>query len=171
MRYPKIFVATWCVLALTSITSPAFAMGRGPSTPEERTRVVQLTKSSEANLMHGLSDQDLSWFLKFIQEVPDLAFNAGPVGAWCVTSVKTRLAPLVVFHFMLAAVAFQIEHPDKAQDSEAVDLAALNSFLLAYQNLVKASPEFRAEKVDKVVAKRDMGTLPEFVRQLRAKAK
>jgi hypothetical protein len=72
---------------------------------------------------------------------------------------------------MLAAVAFQIEHPDKAQDPEAVDQAALESFLRAYQNLVKTSPDARSAELDRAVAMRDQGTLAPFVRQLRAKKK
>lgn len=158
-------------LMLVSFAPVASAKGRGPSTPGERVRVLQLTKASEANLTSGLSDQDRTWFLTFIQEVPDLTFSAGPVGAWCVKSVKMSQAAAVVFHFMLAAVAFQIEHPDKAQDAEAVDQAALESFLRAYQNLAKASPDAHSAELDRAVAMRDQGTLALFVRQLRAKKK
>ena len=171
MSFLKSVLGLLFALMLVSLGPAVFAKGRGPSTQGERVRVLQLTKVSEANLTSGLSDQDRTWFLTFIQEVPDLTFSAGPVGAWCVKSVKMSQAAAVVFHFMLAAVAFQIEHPDKAQDAEAVDQAALESFLRAYQNLVKASPDARSAELDRAVAMRDQGTLPAFVGQLRAKKK
>ena len=171
MPFSKRILTLLFALVIVSLGPAVFAKGRGPSTSEERVRVLQLTKASEANLTSGLSDQDRTWFLTFIQEVPDLTFAAGPVGAWCVTLVKMSQAAAVVFHFMLAAVAFQIEHPDKAQDAEAVDQAALESFLRAYQNRVKASPEARSAELDRAVALRDHGTLAAFVRQLRARKK
>lgn len=171
MSFSKSILSLLFALVLVSLGPAASAKGRGPSTPEERARALQLTKASEANLMNGLSDQDRSWFFTFLQEVPDLTFNAGPVGAWCVKSVKMSQAPAVVFHVMLAAVAFQIEHPDRAQDAEAADQATLESFLRAYQNLVKASPEARSAELDRAVSLRDQGTLTTFVRELRAKRK
>lgn len=171
MVFTKRLLGLLLALMLVGLGPAASAKGRGPSTPEERARVLHLTKASEANLASGLSDPDRTWFLTFIQEVPDLTFAAGPVGAWCVKSVRMSLAPAVVFHVMLAAVAFQIEHPDRAQDAEATDQAALESFLRAYQNLVKASPEARSAELDHAVTLRDQGTLAAFVRQLRTKKK
>lgn len=171
LPFPKRLLGLLVALMVVSLGPTASAKGRGPSTPEERARVLHLTTASEANLPSGLSDQDRTWFLAFIQEVPDLTFSAGPVGAWCVKSVKMSQAAAVVFHFMLAAVAFQIEHPDKAQDAEAVDQAALESCLRAYQNLVKASPDARSTELDRAAALRDQGALAAFVRQLRAKKK
>lgn len=171
MSFSKRLLRLLFALMLVSLGPTASAKGRGPSTPEERARVLQLTKASEANLMNGLSDQDRTWFSAFIQEVPDLTFAAGPVGAWCVKSVKLSQAPATVFHFMLAAVAFQIERPDRAQDAEGVDQAALESFLRAYQNLTRASPDARSAELDRAVSIRDQGTLATFVRGLRAKKK
>jgi len=171
VSFPKSLLSLLLVPVLVSLGPAASAKGRGPSTPEERARVLHLTKASEANLMGGLSDQDRTWFFTFLQEVPDLTFAAGPVGAWCVKSAKMSQAPAVVFHFMLAAVAFQIEHPDRAQDAEATDQAALESLLRAYQNLVKAWPDAHAAELDRAVALRDQGALTTFVRQLRARKK
>lgn len=154
---------------LLGAVNPVWAKGRGPSTSEERARVLQLAKASERDLMGGLSDQDRAWFLKFIQEVPDLTFNPGPIGAWCLKSVKMKQVPPTLFQFMVGAVAFQIQNPTKAQDQEAVDLAALEGVLRAYQNLLKNSPEARSAELDKAAAMRDSGTLATFAHELQRK--
>jgi hypothetical protein len=160
------------VLAATLLMGtmiPTWAKGRGPSTLDERARVLRLAKASEADLMGGLSDQDRARFLKFIQEVPDLTFNPGPVGAWCLKSVKMKQVPTTLFQFMVGAVAFQIQNPAKAQDQEAVDQAAVEGVLRAYQNLVKQSPEARTPDLDNAVSLRDKGSLSAFVIQLRTR--
>ncbi|MSP96503.1 MAG: DUF4124 domain-containing protein [Betaproteobacteria bacterium] len=142
---------------------------RGPSTRDERAKIVRLEGALEQNLMNGIADSDRVWFTKLILDVPDIALDLGLVSTWCAEAVRKGQASMVLLQFMLSAAAFQIEDPTNAKDHEAVDLAGLEGVLRAYENLIKNFPSARTEKMDETLKLRAKGELSGFVKKLRAK--
>ena len=67
------------LVALFLIQGVVAAQGRGPSTREERERVLQITKVNELDLLNGSSDLDRIWFIQFISSVPDISIQIGSV--------------------------------------------------------------------------------------------
>jgi carboxypeptidase Q len=153
---------------IISLGTTLEAQGRGPSTTEERAKVLELNKASELDLMTGVSEQDRTWFIRFLSEVPDISLEIGPVALWCSQSMQKEQQSLGLYHFMLSAVTFKIENPTKAKDAEAVDLAGMEGVLRAYKNLVQKSTNARSATIDEAITLQSKDNLLDFVKQLRS---
>jgi carboxypeptidase Q len=153
---------------IISLGTTLEAQARGSSTSEERVKVLELNKASELDLINGVSEQDRTWFIRFMSEVPDISLEIGPVALWCSQSMQKEQQSLSLYHFMLSAVSFKIENPTKAKDAEAADLAGMEGVLRAYQNLVKKSPNTHSAKIDDAITTQSEGKLLDFVKQLRS---
>ncbi len=149
------------VLLLVSV---AFAQqGRGPSTPEERKRVVDLVNKLERDPLNPDLVKEREWAIQWLIDVPDVTVSVctevlGPV-------MKTRYrykSDLFGLH-TLAAASFIIQHPDKANDDVAVNLAATKSVLAAYQAIVTKDPKSRLKELDELKSTRDSGGLEGYV--------
>ena len=101
------------LVALFMITEVLAAQERGPSTREERERVLQMTRSSELDLLNGSSDLDRFWFIQFIASVPDITIRIGSVAMWCTESFlqTEREQAFILYQFMLSAVSAIINNP------------------------------------------------------------
>lgn len=154
------------------LSTPALAEGRGPSTPEERTRVIKMALDAVRDPI-GVAAADESWFEKWIEEIPDIMFGPEATARWCEGAAKGDLRKRLRFQYSISAVAYQIQHniPDprkKAEDTFAVHLAALEGVLNAYEALLPKRPENRSKKMDEALALRAKGELPAFVKSLLA---
>lgn len=161
------------LVALFMITEVLAAQERGPSTREERERVLQMTRSSELDLLNGSSDLDRFWFIQFIASVPDITIRIGSVAMWCTESFlqTEREQAFILYHFMLSAVSAIINNPEISNDPEAVDTAGVEGVIRAYKNLLQADPGRRSSVFDEAVTSQEKGNLREFVKKLREKEK
>ncbi len=156
-------------IALLAAVHPLQAQGRGPSTPEERTRVVQLALASEKDPLTALATEG-RWFDKWLEDVPDILFGPEAPARWCEGAAKGDLRKVLRFQYQLGGVAYQIEHqifePKTQEHRLAIHQAALESVLKAYEALLPKRPENRSEKMDEALALRAKGELPAFVKSL-----
>ena len=157
------------LVALFLIQGVVAAQGRGPSTKEERERVLQITKVNELDLLNGSSDLDRIWFIQFISSVPDISIQIGSVAIWCARSfLKTeREQAFILYHFMLSAVSAIINNPEISNDPEAVDTAGVEGVIRAYKNLLQSDPGHRTAIFDEAVTSQAKGNLRNFVKKLR----
>lgn len=160
-------------LALSgALLMPAFAQAeRGPSTPDERARVIKIAADARKDPL-GVLAANANWFETWITDVPDLTLRPGAVGKWCVKAAKGELRNAVQFQFSASAIAFEIEHnipdPQKLDDVNAVGLAALEGVLAAYETLLAQDPKNRSPKMDEALVSRDKGELAAFVAAIAA---
>ncbi len=156
-------------IALIGAVLPASARDRGPSTPEERERVVKLAAESEKDPLAAMA-RDGRWFEKWIDEIPDIMFGPEAPARWGETNAKGDLRRVFVFQYQLGGVVYQIQHqikePKTLEEKVAVHQAALESVLRAYESLRAKRPENRSEKMDEAIALRDKGEFPAFVKSL-----
>lgn len=155
-----------------AVSSPLLAMGRGPSTPEERARVIKMALDSEKDPI-GVRAAEEAWFEKWIEEIPDIMFGPDQTARWCEGSAKGDLRKVWRFQYSVSAVAYQIQHniPDplrKPEDRFAVHLAAVEGVLKAYETLLPLRPENRSEKMDEALVLRAKSELAPFVKSLLA---
>jgi hypothetical protein len=75
--------------------------------------------------------------------------------------LKCKISPSV----KLASGAFQIENPDKAADTKATDLAAVESVLKTYQAILKQKPDAKAKQLDDLLKKQSQGKLNDALKQ------
>jgi len=151
------------ILALT-LATPAGA--RGPSTPAERRRAVEVTRRLERSPLAPNADADRKWLLKWIVDIPDINVKgcSGPLDA-LVQDDGTRHGKALYAQSMFGMTAFMIENPRKKNDWVAVQTAGVESTLRAYQALVQSDPEARWEELDTLLEARKQGKLRDLVEQ------
>ena len=72
----RAFSSLFLLVSLAATTSTSMAQaGRGPSTEEERTRVVQLALKAEKDPVAVIASPDAKWFQKWADEIPDYSFG------------------------------------------------------------------------------------------------
>jgi hypothetical protein len=174
MVFHRIFRQLCAVLVISSgLAAPAFAQGsRGPSTPEENARVVQLAAASDKDPVAAMTSADGRWFEKWADEVPDYNFGPDNGAFWMMSgAAKGDLKRVLRFHHTLSSAAFQVQHgisdPEKnKEDLQAKTLAGVEGLLRAYESLLAKRPENRSEQLDQAIAIRDKGGLAAFVKAL-----
>ena len=172
MPTPSLLVPTLVALLAAA---PAAAADRGPSTPEERQRILRLAADSDKDPLKAHATEG-RWFAKWMDEVPDLAFGPDLPARWMESALKGDLRRVAVFKYELGGVAYMIQHgisdPRKAPEQRiAIHTAALEGVVRAYAVLRDLKPENRSEKMDEALGHLNQGTFPAFVQGLFGKAK
>lgn len=174
MVFHRIFRQLCAVLLISSgLAAPMLAQAaRGPSTPEENARVVQLAAAADKDPIAAMTSPDGRWFEKWADEVPDYNFGPDNGAFWMMSgAAKGDLKRVLRFHHTVSIAAFQVQHqikdPEKNKDDfEAKTLAGVEGLLRAYESLLAKRPENRSEQLDQAIAIRDKGGLAAFVRAL-----
>lgn len=150
--------------ALLLLSVPALAAARGPSTPAERKKAVELTRKLEKQPLARSSGQDRAWLLEFIVEAPDFEVKSctGPLDVLA-KDEENPYARLLYIQSVFGMASFMFESPKKAGDWAAVQTAGIESTLRAYESLLKADPESRWKELDRLVAARGKGKLRALV--------
>lgn len=144
--------------------SNSFAQRRGPSTPEERRRAVEIATLLENDPLNknaqALSRELLIWLI----EIPDITVTicTGMLGDYA--RIKGDYAGTITTQLSFAETKFVIEHPEQAKDEYQVYLAGVESALKTYQNIKKVKPKVRLEPLEELLLKQQAGELPEFVK-------
>ncbi len=160
------------IILLAACATPALAQqGRGPATPEEKARVAQIAIDAEKDPLTVLAATG-EWFEKWVEDVPDITLKPGPAARWCVEAAKGDMRKVVQFQYGASALAYQIAHkidePKKPEEVSAVDQAAIEGVLRAYEILAAKAEKNRSPKFDEAVARRNKGELAAFIAALPA---
>jgi hypothetical protein len=160
------------IVALMVLLSPAAANAdRGPSTPEERTKAVDLAKSLESDPLGSEAPAARKWLTQWLIAVPDISVN------WCtdlmgpILKTKKNHAEELSIQPLFSAALFVIQTPEKSNDQLAVNVAAVEGTLRAYEVILRAEPTSHLSYMDDLLAKRDKGTLVDHVREVQQKCK
>ena|SRR2546428_487863 len=148
-----------------------FPQKRGPSTPEERKRAVEITTLLE-NDPFNKDEKALSReLLLFLIEVPDISVKicADVLGDY--KKIKGEYAPTITAQLTFAEAKFVIEHSDQANDDYQVYLAGVEGVLRTYQNMKKAKPKVKMEPLEDLLMKQQAGQLGDFVKKSMAGCK
>jgi len=149
----------------------AFAQKRGPSTPEERRRAVEITTLLENDPLNknakALSRELLIWLI----EIPDITVTicTGMLGDYA--QIKGEYKGTITTQLSFAETKFVIEHPEQANDEYQVYLAGVEGVLRTYQNIKKAKPKVRLEPLEQLLMKQQAGELPEFIKNAMVECK
>lgn len=145
---------------------PALAAARGPSTPAERKRAVEVTRRLERAPLAPDADGDRMWLLKWIIDIPDINIRgcSGPLDALAQDD-GSRHGRKLYAQSMFGMASFLIEHPRQKDDWVAVQTAGVESTLRAYQSMVQADPSARWEELDTLLETRRQGKLRDVVEQ------
>jgi len=155
---------------LLLLTAPTLASARGPSTPAERKRAIELTRKLERQPLAHSSIQDRGWLLQFIVEAPDFEVRgcSGPLDVLA-REDDGPYAKLLYVQSVFGMAAFILENPKKTDDWVSVQTAGIESTLKAYESILKADPDARWKELDRLVTARDAKKLRALVEKEMAK--
>ncbi|XLZ69771.1 hypothetical protein ABT364_25095 [Massilia sp. SR12] len=172
MSFPQ-FLQNACtsIAFVIAFAAPA-AAERGPSTPEERARVVAMAEAANRDPLGVMNSTDGRWFMKWADDVPDYSFGPDRGAFWMEsTAAKGDLRRVLRFHHTLSTAAYQVQHQvfdpmkDPAQ-MEAKTMAGIDGLLRAYESLKDKRPENRSEVLDNALTLRDQGKLATLYKSL-----
>ena len=154
---------SWLVLALLSVAFVSQASAQASSTPEERAQWVEIThKLESAPLDENVNKQGES-ALQRVSDVHDIHVGLCPAILSEFNGMKYTYAHTITRQYMLASAAFLIENPDKAADTKATNLAAVESVLKTYQAILQQKPDAKAKALDDLLKKQSQGKLKDSV--------
>jgi hypothetical protein len=152
------------VLALSAILIGQDQPKRGPSTAEERTRFLALTRKLEQTPLDKSLYAEKKWALQWIEDIPDITVTPCPtVLGEDLFSSRYPYASNLLFQVVFGGVAFVIEHPDKKDDQVAQYTAGVESALKAYRGILRADP-VASRALEELLQKQSEGKLAEFVK-------
>ena len=169
----RAFSSLFLLVSLAATTSASMAQaGRGPSTEEERTRVVQLALKAEKDPLAVIASPDAKWFQKWADEIPDYSFGPDRGAFWLMTgAAKGTFKKIMEFQHFISTAAYQVQHgvfdPQKNTEAmEAKTLAGVEGILRTYENMLPKFPDIRSEKMEDAIKHRNEGSLAQFVKAL-----
>lgn len=136
---------------------------RGPSTAEERQQALEYIHGWQADPLGPQARDQFSWVIKWVADVPDVTVHA----CWILdklTKGDKKDSATVFGGQVVAQTEFVIENPGKKDDVFAEYQAGVEGALRVYELLLKANPKDRQPYLDDLIARRDHGTLAQFVK-------
>lgn len=152
-------------LAAPSGAAVANEIERGPSTAAERTRVIQIALDAQNDPLKN-EKRDGAWFRAWVNEVPDLTLNPSPLDGWLKFAPAPAVRAALGFQYLASVMAFQIQHPELADQLLASDQAGLEGVLRAYETLLRTDGLYRSTELDLALEARDQNRLPAFLGML-----
>lgn len=153
------------VLALMCCVSSVYAQKRGPSTPEERKKAVEMATSLEKNPLAKEAKEIRGALLLFLTEVPDISVTLCTNVFGESKDFKGDYQAELMGQTAYSQAKFIIEHPDKAQDEAAVQLAGVEGVLRTWQAIKTLKPKAKFPLLDELLAKQQSLTLEEHVKE------
>lgn len=153
------------VLALLCCVSYVHAQKRGPSTPEERKKAVEMATFLETNPLAKEAKEIRGALLLFLTEVPDISVTLCTSVFGESKDFKGDYQAELMGQTAYSQAKFIIQHPDKAQDEAAVQLAGVEGVLRTWQAIKAAKPKAKFPLLDELLAKQQSLTLEEHVKE------
>ena len=153
------------VLALMCCVSSVYAQKRGPSTPEERKKAVEMATFLEKNPLAKKAKEIRGALLLFLTEVPDISVTLCTNVFGESKDFKGDYQAELMGQTAYSQAKFIIEHPDKAQDEAAVQLAGVEGVLRTWQAIKTLKPKAKFPLLDELLAKQQSLTLEEHVKE------
>jgi carboxypeptidase Q len=141
------------------------APAQGTSTPEERAQWVEITHKLENSPLDASIDKEGESVLKQVSDAHDIHVPLCPVILSEFNGMKYAYAHTITRQYMLASATFLIENPDKAADTKAANLAAVESVLKTYQAILQQKPDAKAKPLDDLLKKQRQGKLNDALKQ------
>ncbi|MBD0371649.1 MAG: hypothetical protein ICV60_12485 [Pyrinomonadaceae bacterium] len=166
----------FAIIAMLAIAAmfgvkPCAAQKRDPSTPEERGRAVNLTRFLEADPLNEKAPEARRWLMAWLGVVPDISVPVCQDFLKPLMQKDTNYSTELFAQSLYGSATFIIEHPDDANNYEAMYLAGVESTLRAYEFILKTKPKAKWPFLDELIEKRERGELDDYVREVLSKGK
>jgi hypothetical protein len=152
------WILAWYCL---STAMPRSAAAQGTSTQEERAQWVEITHKLESAPLDDSVNKQGEAALKRLSDVHDVHVILCPNLLSEFNGMKYTYSHTITRQYMLASAAFTIENPDKASDTKAINLAAVESVLKLYSAILQQKPDAKSKLLDDLLKKQSQGKLAE----------
>lgn len=154
-------IAVLLAILLSCLLAFAQDGTRAPSTRAERDRALKVTRELEADPLSPQYRDDRAWLIKWIQDVPDITVEicVDPAAA----SSNYRYSRELMLQKTFASASFIIQHSARDRDDIATENAGVEGALRAYEAILKKSPQAHSPYWDRLLKKREDGTLHDYV--------
>ena len=137
----------------------SWASAQDTSTPTERAQWVETTHKLESNPLDDSVNKQGEAALKRVSDVHDIHVPLCPAVLSEFNRMKYVYSHTITRQYMLASAAFLIENPEKAADTKATNLAAVESVLKTYQAVLRQKPDAKAKALDDLLKKQSQAKL------------
>jgi Protein of unknown function (DUF998) len=145
-----------------------YAHARGPSTSEERAKVIELTRMLERDPLNENAAVIRQWLREWTIEVPEIRFHVCNELLSHGIDDNYPYSREINLQTILSGAVFTLEHQDKARDDVGAYIAGVEGSLRMYEVLAKSRPGAQSAFLDGLVAMRDRGELADHVAKLAA---
>jgi len=149
----------WSLALGLCVVIPQRAAAQATSTPEERAQWVEVTHKLEGAPLNDNLNQEGEAALKRVSDVHDIHVPLCPAVLSEFNRMKYVYSHTITRQYMLASAAFLIENPEKAADTKATNLAAVESVLKTYQAVLRQKPDAKAKALDDLLKKQSQAKL------------
>jgi hypothetical protein len=159
----------WLLLPMLCFLGVAVAQGamaQGTSTPEERARWVEITHKLESNPLESSVNREGEWALNRLGDAHDIHVPLCPVLLSEFNDPKYKYRHEITRQYMLASGSFLIENSAKAGDTDAMNVAAVESVLKVYTLILKQRPDARWKPLDDLLKKQSQDKLHDALHKL-----
>jgi hypothetical membrane protein len=152
-----------CGLLFVCAAQVQCTLGPGLSTPEQRERVINLTRALEHDPLAEDAPASRQWLQAWVNEVPEIQVYI------CDGLLRSGIGDSYPYveevnsQMMFSAAAFAIEHPDQARNRVAQFEAGVQGALKAYESLAQSQADAHSPFLDDLLVKRDRGELADYV--------
>jgi len=153
------------LLSIFPTASSERVSAQGTSTPEERTRWVEITHKLESNPLDESVNKDGEWALNRLSDAHDIHVPLCPALLGEFNDAKYKYRHAITRQYMLASGAFLIENPAKAGDVAAMNVAAVGSVLKVYSAILQQKPDAKWKPLDELLKKQSQGKLDDALRK------
>lgn len=161
MKVCRQAAVTLVFLVCCTLFHPVHA--RGPSTPEERAKVIELTRMLERDPLNENADATREWLQEWTREIPEIRFHV------CSDLLSDGLEPHYPYlreinlQTVLSGAVFTLERQDRMRDDVGAYIAGVEGSLRMYEVLVRSRPDARSAFLDDLIAVRDRGGLADHI--------
>jgi hypothetical protein len=164
MRIKWVALACFFVVGIAASIAPNVS-AQDTSTPEERAQWVAITHKLESDPLDDSMDKQGEVALKQISNAHDIHVPLCPALLGGFSGMKYAYGHAITRQYMLASAAFLIENPDKANDHNAMNLAAVESVLKIYASILQQKPVSTAKDLDKLLQQQKQDKLVEYIQK------
>jgi hypothetical protein len=163
LKYLRIILFLVILISLATSRQESRAL-RGPSTPAERTRAVQVAKSLRTDPLSLAVQNDREWLIKWLIEIPDISVKLCSNFLGDLGKGKKGYSGALLASMIANEASFVIEHPDKSADVNATYFAGVDGALESYQAIQKKDAQYHLAHLDELLQEREQGKLEDYVR-------
>ena|ERR1039458_1446366 len=153
------------VVLVVAGSLPSAAKMRGPSTAEERARVLEYTQSLEQHPLAKDSLEKRVWLTEWIVQVPDVTVNVccGELKQLqSLDQVNNTYSNQLRMQAVYSQAAFLVQHPDE-KNQATIQAAGLAGTLRAYRAIQQFDPSAKYPLLDNLVLLQKKGKLAKYV--------